>query len=296
MIKRILSPVAFVACLAMASSAFAYSIGGRVTCLGDGSPLPGIEVTASQDGYTSSATTDASGAYVIGTYPSPQLNAGVWDMSLDTPYPVVGPAQVDLGINSFPTNVDYTVDDPACGSSPFCGDGNVDPGEECDDGNTFDGDGCSSSCEVETFCGDGVLDPEEQCDDGNTFDGDGCSGECTIEFGGEGCTPGYWRQPQHFDSYADTGYAPNTLFVTAFGVDAFPGLTLSQVVALGGGGLNALGRHAVAALLNAASPDVDYDRTPAQVIAAFTAAYASGDYEATKDLFEGLNEQSCPLN
>jgi len=294
MIQRVLCPLAFVACLALAGSALAYSISGRVTCLGDGTPLPGIQVTASQDGYLSPATTDSSGVYVIGHYPDPQLNAGVWDMSLGTPYPVFGPAQVDLGVDPFPTNVDYVIDDPAC-AAPYCGDGNVDPGEECDDGNQFDDDGCSAECTVEPFCGDGVLDPEEQCDDGNNFDGDGCSAECTVEFGGEGCTPGYWRQPHHFDDYANTGYAPGTLFATAFGVDAFPGLTLSEVAAVRGGGLNALGRHAVAALLNAASTEVDYDRTPAQVIAAFTAAYASGDYETTKDHFEFFNEQGCPL-
>lgn len=31
----------------------------------------------------------------------------------------------------------------------ICGDGTIDPGEECDDGNTNSGDGCSSLCEVE---------------------------------------------------------------------------------------------------------------------------------------------------
>lgn len=38
------------------------------------------------------------------------------------------------------------------GTEPFCGDGNIDPGEECDDGNTVEGDGCSASCIV-TACG-----------------------------------------------------------------------------------------------------------------------------------------------
>jgi cysteine-rich repeat protein len=34
--------------------------------------------------------------------------------------------------------------------STACGDGNIDPGEDCDDGNQVnDGDGCSSSCKVE---------------------------------------------------------------------------------------------------------------------------------------------------
>jgi len=112
--------------------------------------------------------------------------------------------------------------------------------------------------------------------------------------GGEGCTPGYWKQPQHFDSYP-APYTSTTLFNDVF-ADAFPGMTLAEVAALGGGGLNALGRHTVAALLNAASPGVDYDLTVAQVIAMFDAAYASGDYETTKNTFEGYNEQGCPLN
>jgi hypothetical protein len=112
--------------------------------------------------------------------------------------------------------------------------------------------------------------------------------------GGEGCTPGYWKAPQHFDSYP-AGYAPTDLFDTYF-ADAFPGMTLVEVAGQGGGGLNALGRHAVAALLNAASGGVAYDLTVQEVIDAFDAAYASGNYEAQKDIFEGLNEQGCPLN
>ena len=33
-------------------------------------------------------------------------------------------------------------------------------------------------------CGNGVAELPEQCDDGNTQNGDGCSGECTLETGG----------------------------------------------------------------------------------------------------------------
>ncbi|KAF3926467.1 hypothetical protein AA313_de0207467 [Arthrobotrys entomopaga] len=36
------------------------------------------------------------------------------------------------------------------GASPIgCGNGKIDPGEECDDGNTNDGDGCNSACRLE---------------------------------------------------------------------------------------------------------------------------------------------------
>jgi len=34
----------------------------------------------------------------------------------------------------------------ACGSDPYCGDGSVDPGEQCDDGNGDETDFCLSSC------------------------------------------------------------------------------------------------------------------------------------------------------
>lgn len=30
-------------------------------------------------------------------------------------------------------------------------------------------------------CGDGVLDVDEECDDGNTNDGDGCTSQCVME-------------------------------------------------------------------------------------------------------------------
>jgi len=41
--------------------------------------------------------------------------------------------------------------DPDCADDPFClcGNGVVDSGEGCDDGNNTDGDGCSSSCQVD---------------------------------------------------------------------------------------------------------------------------------------------------
>lgn len=115
-----------------------------------------------------------------------------------------------------------------------------------------------------------------------------------VVVGGEGCTPGYWKQPHHWDSWT-APYTPATEFDDVF-ADAFGEMTLQEVLSQGGGGLKALGRHAVAALLNAASPGVDYDMTTAEVIAAFNAAYLSGDYEALKTTLEDFNEQGCPLN
>ncbi len=64
-----------------------------------------------------------------------------------------------------------------CGS---CGNGIVDAGEQCDDGNTNELDLCTSSC-VAPGCGDGILQAGEQCDDGNKAGEDGCSAICQAE-------------------------------------------------------------------------------------------------------------------
>lgn len=84
---------------------------------------------------------------------------------------------------------------------PVCGNGKLENNgsalEGCDDGNTVDGDGCSSTCTVETgyscngdfntpstcntVCGDGIMAGSETCDDSNTNSGDGCSSVCQIE-------------------------------------------------------------------------------------------------------------------
>ena len=91
---------------------------------------------------------------------------------------------------------------------PVCGDGVIDPGEDCDDGVVAgpdgiidgadgvmeNGDGCSIRClnegslSIGEICGDGVRDYDpadggEDCDDGNTSDGDGCSSDCLNEGG-----------------------------------------------------------------------------------------------------------------
>ena len=111
--------------------------------------------------------------------------------------------------------------------------------------------------------------------------------------GGEGCTPGYWKQPHHFDSWV--GFTPDQDFSTVF-EDAFPGMTLLEVLKQGGGKLKALGRHTVAALLNASSGGVSYDLSTQDVIDAFNDVLPGGDFEDLKDQFEGFNEQGCPLN
>ena len=111
------------------------------------------------------------------------------------------------------TTEDPTGDPP----SPSCGDDTVDPGEECDDGNFVDDDGCTNACTLPT-CGDGIIQagegcdtgpdngpgqlcnsacqpnvcgdadpgPGESCDDGNDVDDDACPNNCVIASCGDG--------------------------------------------------------------------------------------------------------------
>jgi len=62
-----------------------------------------------------------------------------------------------------------------------CGNGQVEVGEECDDGNEDNTDSCLNTC-LNATCGDTYLwAVQEQCDDGNTDNGDGCSSTCQTE-------------------------------------------------------------------------------------------------------------------
>ncbi len=65
---------------------------------------------------------------------------------------------------------------------PRCGDGTLDNGEECDNGpqnSDKNPNSCRTTCKL-PLCGDGVVDGGELCDDGakNGTAGDNCSREC----------------------------------------------------------------------------------------------------------------------
>ncbi len=77
-------------------------------------------------------------------------------------------------------------------SGSGCGNGVLESGEQCDDGNTNNNDACTNSC-LDAVCGDGIIRTGiEECDDGNINGGDGCSPSCLTELG---CTTSslFWQ-------------------------------------------------------------------------------------------------------
>jgi cysteine-rich repeat protein len=76
---------------------------------------------------------------------------------------------------------------PTAACQVVCGNSIAEDGEECDDGNPVNGDGCDDNCTV-TACGNSIQTSGEGCDDGNTMGGDGCRANCTVEACGDGIT------------------------------------------------------------------------------------------------------------
>lgn len=121
-----------------------------------------------------------------------------------------------------------------------------------------------------------------------------------------GCTPGYWKN--HTDSWAGTGYSPGQTTGSVFsGASAFPSLASQSLLQSlqGGGGPGTLGaakillRAAVAALLNAAHPDIDYPRTTAEILMDVNSALTSNNRSTMLALASELdsdNNLGCPLN
>ena len=123
------------------------------------------------------------------------------------------------------------------GGAPTCGDGIIAGTEQCDDGDTTAGDGCSATCTVEsgwscsgqpsqchTICGDGIIAGAEQCDDGDTTAGDGCNASCSIESGWtcsgqpSQCTPtGSCNNPGGGPLAAENGVGINEMYCYAAG-------------------------------------------------------------------------------
>lgn len=121
--------------------------------------------------------------------------------------------------------------------------------------------------------------------------------------GGEGCTPGYWKQPQHFDSWPE-GITPETVYSDIFGrtitIRTGDGLvtdpTLLQALSALGGKVNTAARHSTAAYLNSVTSGVSYDLNTDQVISNLQTSIDNNDFGSLIEALVNFNEQGCPLN
>lgn len=82
-------------------------------------------------------------------------------------------------------------------------------GEICEDGNTIDGDGCSSTCQIESgytctntvppvctpICGDGKNVVLGECDDGDVNGDTNCKADCSGPVNGYQCAGGNSMTP-----------------------------------------------------------------------------------------------------
>lgn len=118
-----------------------------------------------------------------------------------------------------------------------------------------------------------------------------------------GCTPGYWKQNQHLDSWERTGFKTTDPFNKVFGFTQYlknngtPYTLLEVMRELNGSGdpiSTNLGFHAVAALLNAAHPAVNYGYTAGEIISMCQKNISTPG--KLKDSLAMMNERGCPLN
>ncbi|MFH2011063.1 MAG: DUF4215 domain-containing protein [bacterium] len=90
----------------------------------------------------------------------------------------------------------------------------VDP-EICDNGSDDDGDGlvdcadsdCANNPACPPACGNGILEAGEECDDGNFTLGDGCDGRCLLEENAYDCGDGIDNDSDGLTDCADADCA-----------------------------------------------------------------------------------------
>lgn len=154
--------------------------------------------TGTSTGSTSSTGTTTTGVSATGATETFGMTTGAdtgviittgsdTDDTTGPPPPVCGDGNVDPGeeCDEGAANLDTGTCTLAC-KLPVCGDALVqDLVEECDDGNDDNSDTCVTGCKA-AVCGDGFVGPAETCDDGNQVDNDACGNDCALASCGDG--------------------------------------------------------------------------------------------------------------
>ncbi|MGB1276765.1 MAG: fibrinogen-like YCDxxxxGGGW domain-containing protein, partial [Nannocystaceae bacterium] len=139
--------------------------------------------TSTSDATTMDPTTmDPTTMTTAGTDPTGSETAGetLETTETETSETSESESESESDSESDPTDPTETTEGPG-----VCGDGIVDDGEECDDGNDDNSDLCVAGC-VAATCGDGYAGPGELCDDGNQEDLDSCNNQCSVHECGDG--------------------------------------------------------------------------------------------------------------
>lgn len=137
--------------------------------------------------------TVVSPTVVSATVTTPTVFATIQSPTIQTPtvFSTILPPPTIKSATVLSPTVSPTVS-PTIFASVYCGDGVVqkERGEQCDLGRTngYSGYNCSATCRILIIptCGNGTVDVGEECDDGNLRDFDGCSAQCKSEVGGCG--------------------------------------------------------------------------------------------------------------
>jgi cysteine-rich repeat protein len=118
----------------------------------------------------------------------------------------LGPERIKANAQAYPSGTYYLIvdsklsaPDPAsCGAydlaitghlSAFCGNGTVDPGELCDDGNSMDGDCCAADCQSKAAAGTTCRAAPLPCDVAETCNADGTCPADAVRPAGDSCRP-----------------------------------------------------------------------------------------------------------
>ncbi|HEX2602591.1 MAG TPA: hypothetical protein VHL32_10845, partial [Gemmatimonadaceae bacterium] len=152
--------------------------------------------------------------------------------------------------------------------------------------------------------------PPQVCED-QTASNFGGPLPCVYPPTGNGCTPGYWKQTQHFASWVQTGLKPTDLVSSVFSQSSLYSLSgkklsaYSLVDGLGfkggsdlSGAAQILLRAGIAGELNARY-GMNYPMTASEIVTAVNNALASGNRDtiiALATQIDSNNNLGCQLN
>lgn len=122
--------------------------------------------------------------------------------------------------------------------------------------------------------------------------------------GTEGCTPGYWKNHADTNPRVAELYGINLnaaiLDITGLNLGAPADLTVDQAIALGGGGVNALYRHAAAGVFNYYYGDPNLNANINYIDPALFTSYIqqalNGDVSGAVKNLDAANNLGCSID